>query len=106
MKRPLKRPLKIPLKRPLERQLERPLTRKDSTPHVLLNTFIAGLCWGENAQVHAKENFPYSEAALRSTQLWHNLTEARVAITIVHKGDHPSQVELDIYNLDQNHFLF
>ena len=45
-----------------------------------------GLCWGENAQVYGKSHFPYSEAALRSVQLWHHLTEARVVITIVHTG--------------------
>ena len=46
-----------------------------------------GLCWGENAQVLGKEKFPYSEAALRSVQLWHRLTPARVVLTIVHTGD-------------------
>ena len=44
------------------------------------------VCWGENAQVHGKEHFPYTEAALRSVNLWHTLTHARVLLTIVHSG--------------------
>jgi len=44
------------------------------------------VCWGENAQVHGKEHFPYTEAALRSVHLWHSLTHARVLLTIVHSG--------------------
>ena len=32
------------------------------------------LCWGENAQELGKEKFPYSEALIFSTQLWHKLT--------------------------------
>ncbi len=34
----------------------------DRTPCSFLFT---GLCWGQNAQVHGKEKFPYAEAALR-----------------------------------------
>ena len=56
--------------------------------------YFEGLCWGENAQVHQKEKFPYHEAALRSTQLWHNLTQARVVITIVYNGQHPTEVNI------------
>ena len=44
------------------------------------------VCWGENAQVHGKEHFPYTEAALRSIHLWHSLTPARVLLIIVHTG--------------------
>ena len=52
-----------------------------------INPLYPGLCWGENAQVLGKEKFPYSEAALRSVQLWHRLTPARVVLTIVYTGD-------------------
>ena len=31
---------------------------------------LKGICWGQNAQVHGKKEFPYKEAALRSS---HNL---------------------------------
>jgi len=33
------------------------------------------LCWGENAKVYGKENFPYSEAAYYSSMLWHTQAE-------------------------------
>ena len=45
-----------------------------------------GLCWGHNAQVLGKEQFPYQEAALRAVQLWHKLTPATVVLTIAHTG--------------------
>ena len=44
------------------------------------------VCWGENAQVHGKENFPYTEAALRSVKLWHSLTHAKVLLVVVYSG--------------------
>ena len=47
---------------------------------------LPGLCWGENTKVNGKESFPYSEAAVRSVQLWHRLTRARVLLTIVYTG--------------------
>ena len=46
-----------------------------------------GLCWGHNAQVLGKEQFPYQEAALRAVQLWHKLTPATVVLTIAHTGN-------------------
>ena len=58
---------------------------------VMQNRYI-GLCWGENAHVHGKDNFPYAEAALRSIQLWHKLTDAKVIMQLVHATEKPSQV--------------
>ena len=49
-----------------------------------------GLCWGHNAQVLGKEQFPYQEAALRAVQLWHKLTPATVVLTIAHTGSSSS----------------
>ena len=49
-----------------------------------------GLCWGHNAQVLGKEQFPYQEAALRAVQLWHKLTPATVVLTIAHTGNSSS----------------
>ena len=54
-----------------------------------------GLCWGENAQVHGKEKFPYSEAALRSTQLWHKMTNATVIMQLVYSMPHPPKELLE-----------
>ena len=51
-----------------------------------------GLCWGENAHVHGKDNFPYAEAAIRSIQLWHKLTDAKVIMQLVHATEKPSKV--------------
>ena len=47
---------------------------------------LSGLCWGQNTKVNGKDSFPYSEAAVRAVQLWHELTVARVVITIVYTG--------------------
>ena len=52
---------------------------------------ISGLCWGENTKYYGKEKFPYSEAAVRSVQLWHHLTSARVVMTIVHNQTEPDK---------------
>ncbi|XP_023341269.1 uncharacterized protein LOC111711213 isoform X2 [Eurytemora carolleeae] len=41
-----------------------------------------GICWGQNAQVHGKKEFPYKEAALRSVSLWSKLTEAQPILQI------------------------
>jgi len=54
-----------------------------------------GLCWGENAHVHGKDHFPYSEAALRSTQLWHKMTNATVIMQLVYSTVQPSKELLD-----------
>jgi len=54
-----------------------------------------GLSWGENAHVHGKDNFPYSEAALRSIQLWHKLTKAKVVMQLVHNETVPSKPLLE-----------
>ena len=51
------------------------------------------VCWGENAQVHGKENFPYTEAALRSVKLWHSLTHS------------VSKVEKTVFSCRIRHFL-
>ena len=40
------------------------------------------LCWSANAQVHGKENFPYKDAAPLSSQLWMNITPAKVCTTL------------------------
>ena len=45
-----------------------------------------------------KEKFPYTEAAIRSVQLWHFLTPARVVLTIVYTGD---TVSGDLEDRDQ-----
>ena len=59
---------------------------------------MSGLCWGENSKVNGKDNFPYSEAAVRAVQLWHELTVARVVITIVYTGGlHHHQPQLGDY---------
>jgi len=57
------------------------------------------LCWGENAQVYGKENFPYSEAAFYSSMLWHNQTEGKVGVilTIVSARDRTEDAKLDSY---------
>ena len=36
-----------------------------------------------------KEKFPYAEAALRSVQIWHQLTRAKVVMTLVHSDKRP-----------------
>ena len=54
-----------------------------------------GLCWGHNAQVLGKEQFPYQEAALRAVQLWHKLTPATVVLTIAHTGNSNSSGDVD-----------
>ena len=54
-----------------------------------------GLCWGHNAQVLGKEQFPYQEAALRAVQLWHKLTPATVVLTIAHTGSSNSSGDVD-----------
>ena len=40
------------------------------------------LCWDGSTSLHGKARYPYTEAARLSTQLWHSLTRARVALTI------------------------
>lgn len=42
------------------------------------------LCWSENTQYHGKGQFPYKEALPLSSQLWLNLTTARVIAQIVY----------------------
>ena len=42
--------------------------------------------------MHGKDEFPYSEAALRSVQLWHKLTNATVVMQLVHNSSLPSKV--------------
>eukprot|EP00095_Tigriopus_kingsejongensis_P006885 maker-scaffold125_size330479-snap-gene-0.11 protein:Tk06885 transcript:maker-scaffold125_size330479-snap-gene-0.11-mRNA-1 annotation:"hypothetical protein" len=42
------------------------------------------LCWSGNTQYHGKSKFPYREALPLSTQLWRNLTTARVVVQIVY----------------------
>ena len=67
-----------------------------SNSYTSVNTPIhVGLCWGENAQVHGKEKFPYSEAALRSTQLWHKMTNATVIMQLVYSTPHPPKELLE-----------
>ena len=62
---------------------KRELENSGSEPKVWVTMAV---CWGENAQVHGKEHFPYTEAALRSVNLWHSLTPATVLLIIVHSG--------------------
>ena len=59
-----------------------------------------GLCWGHNAQVLGKEQFPYQEAALRAVQLWHKLTPATVVLTIAHTGNSNSNSSSDVDGVD------
>ena len=59
-----------------------------------------GLCWGHNAQVLGKEQFPYQEAALRAVQLWHKLTPATVVLTIAHTGSSSSNSSGDVDGVD------
>ena len=40
------------------------------------------LCWDGSTSLHGKARYPYTEAASLSTQLWHALTRAGVALTI------------------------
>ena len=40
------------------------------------------LCWDGSTSLHGKARYPYTEAARLSTQLWHKLTRARVALTV------------------------
>ena len=56
----------------------------------LSSSFVIGLCFGQNAIILGKTNFPYNEAAVRSILLWHKLTNATVAITIVHNNKYTS----------------
>merc|ERR1711983_282471 len=63
-------------------------TKNDVTRRVWVTM---GLCWGENTKYYGKEKFPYSEAAVRSVQLWHHLTSARVVMTIVHNQREPDE---------------
>ena len=59
-----------------------------------------GLCWGHNAQVLGKEQFPYQEAALRAVQLWHKLTPATVVLTIAHTGSSSNSSSGDVDGVD------
>jgi len=46
-----------------------------------------GLCWDKNAKIYGKQAFPYKHAAKRSISLWHELTDARVILQIVHTSN-------------------
>ena len=52
---------------------------------------MTGLCWGKNSDLYGKGNFPYKEAAVRSIKLWHQLTEAKVVMTVVYSESTPSK---------------
>lgn len=42
------------------------------------------VCWSANTKFHGKENFPYTKAALLSSQLWMTMTPAKVVMQIVY----------------------
>ena len=59
---------------------------------IITKTWITmGLCWSANAQVHAKEKFPYKESVPLSSQLWLNKTSAQVIVQIVYSEPDISQ---------------
>lgn len=66
-------------------------TRLKTEEHLAPRIWVSmGLCFGQNAIILGKTNFPYNEAAVRSILLWHKLTNATVAITIVHNNKYTS----------------
>ena len=54
------------------------------------------VCWSANAKVHGKENFPYKEAMVMSSQLWMKFTPAKVVAQVVYSEDQVSS-ELSDY---------
>ncbi|XP_023344696.1 uncharacterized protein LOC111713936 isoform X2 [Eurytemora carolleeae] len=74
-------------------QKEEKMLEKEQTSHTRNVWITMGLCWGENAKVHGKQNFPYTEAAARSIPLWHKLTEGQVILQIVYSGNRTDSLE-------------
>ena len=59
------------------------------------------LCWDGSTSLHGKAQYPYPEAAWYSIQLWHSVTRARVALTIITSSEAVDQdPELDKFRAE------
>ena len=68
---------------------------------VYLCLCVSWLCWNESTSLHGKAGYPYTEAARLSTLLWHSVTQARVALTIItSEASGDSDQELDKFTAD------